>query len=192
MKTKTITKRTPTARRRTPTARKRSQTEAPEPKEEPAEELPEELPKREVIDTFFGVFRFLSNFHPAEVVYDGELYPTVEHAYQAAKTEDPRQRRLIAASATPEDAKRRGGMVTLRPGWDKIKPDIMGELLRFKFSDPQLAGLLLETGDALLVEENWWGDTYWGMVDGRGSNVLGNLLMEIREELRNELEEEQA
>src|SRR6185369_8674281 len=41
---------------------------------------------------FQGDNRFLSNFFPAEVIYEGITYPTAEHAYQAAKTLDPEQR----------------------------------------------------------------------------------------------------
>ena len=147
------------------------------------------LPQREVIDTFFGVFAFLSNFHICQIVYDGVLYPSAEHAYQAAKTTDPGKRLKVAACKTPGGAKRQGRKVRLRPNWESIKVDIMREVLQSKFSYPELSSLLLATGDALLLEENSWEDRYWGVVNGDGLNVLGNLLMEVREELKRDAEE---
>ncbi|KKL95326.1 hypothetical protein LCGC14_1855750 [marine sediment metagenome] len=143
-----------------------------------------DLPQREVVDTFFGVFSFLSNFHPCETIYDDVAYPTVEHAYQAAKTLGNRTRVSIRKADTPSKAKRMGRKVRLRPKWEAIKVDIMREILWSKFANPELGDLLVATGDALLLEENSWGDRYWGVVDGDGLNVLGNLLMEIREELK--------
>ena len=146
-------------------------------------ELPPNLPQREIIDTFFGVFRFLSNFHPCPAYYDGELYPSAEHAYQAAKTMDLDKRLKVAACITPKTAKHMGSWLQLRPNWESIKVGIMREVIESKFWDMDLAALLLATGDAVLIEENNWGDCYWGQVNGDGLNVLGNLLMEIREDL---------
>ena len=143
-----------------------------------------DLPQREVVDTFFGVFQFLSNFYPCEAVYDGVTYPTAEHAYQAAKTVDKKKRLKVAACKTPGDAKRQGRKFRLRPKWESIKADIMREILWTKFANPRMAELLLATRDGLLLEENNWGDRFWGVVDGDGQNVLGNLLMEIREDLK--------
>ena len=47
-----------------------------------------------MINEFQGDYRFLSNFHPAEVEMDGIKYPSVEHAYQAAKSLDKDERIL--------------------------------------------------------------------------------------------------
>ena len=44
--------------------------------------------KYEVINEFQGKYRFLSNFYPCDIVYEGIQYPSTEHAYQAAKTLD--------------------------------------------------------------------------------------------------------
>jgi ribA/ribD-fused uncharacterized protein len=140
-----------------------------------------------VIDRFAGEYAFLSNFHPlpAAIVEHGDIrYRTVEHAFQAAKTLDLDQRRRIAAINSPAEAKRAGRKVALRPGWDQIRVWVMGELLSFKFGFPQLFDHLLATGDAELVEGNTWGDTFWGVCQGRGENVLGHLLMAIRLDLR--------
>lgn len=41
-----------------------------------------------VVNRFAGIYEFLSNFYPAPVTLDGVVYPTVENAFQAAKTGD--------------------------------------------------------------------------------------------------------
>lgn len=137
-----------------------------------------------MIDRFSGAHGFLSNFHPAEVDFDGDEYPTVEHAYQAAKCARRRDRAAIRRAPSPLAAKRAGRRAPLRPDWEAAKVQVMADLLRQKFSDATLAERLLATGDEELVEGNDWGDEYWGRVGGRGANVLGVLLMELRDELR--------
>jgi len=79
-----------------------------------------------MINEFNGPFRFLSNFAPIAVRYQGIMYPTAEHAYQAAKTTDPRELADILHCAKPADAKRLGQKVTLRPDWEEIKVGVMG------------------------------------------------------------------
>ncbi len=138
----------------------------------------------EPIDHFVGEYDFLSNFYPSDVWLDGECYRTVEHAYQAAKTLDPAARKRIQIRQRPGDAKRLGQSVEMRPDWDDVKRDVMGMLLRQKFSPAMgLDDRLLATGDAELIEGNWWNDRYWGVCDGEGENHLGKLLMQIRLEL---------
>lgn len=132
---------------------------------------------------FRGPYAFLSNFHDAPVKLDGVTYPSVEHAYMAAKTTNPIQRMAIYSCKTPADAKRMGRKVTLRPDWDKVKLSVMEDLLRQKFQIPYLKMMLLHTGETPLVEENTWGDKYWGTCYGVGQNNLGRLLMKIRDEL---------
>ena len=60
----------------------------------------------------------------------------------------------------------------------------MKDLLEQKFAKPELKKLLLATDDMLLVEGNTWGDTYWGVCNGIGFNMLGKLLVELRSQLR--------
>lgn len=135
------------------------------------------------IDRFDGPNRFLSNFWQATVVLDGESYPTVEHAYQAAKTTHNIERQVVRLQLTPGDAKRAGRRVTKRDDWEQVKLSVMLGLLRQKFANQRLAAMLAATGDAELVEGNTWGDRFWGQVDGVGENHLGRLLMQVREEL---------
>lgn len=141
-----------------------------------------------VISNFHGDNFFLSNFFSSPVVFNNETYPTVEHAFQAAKTLDGAQRRSIQAAETPAQAKQLGRKVTLRSDWEQAKLTIMLELLKQKFSRPDLREQLLGTGDAELIEGNTWGDRVWGcvFVDGQwvGQNHLGKLLMRVREEYK--------
>ena len=140
----------------------------------------------EKITLFRGEYAFLSNFWKCEVEFEGEVYPTVEHAFQAAKTFDIEERKRISSFASPVIAKRIGRKVGLRADWEDVKCDIMKELLKKKFENPELAEKLLATGDSELIEGNNHGDRFWGMVNGVGKNMLGRLLMEVRDDLRNE------
>jgi len=137
------------------------------------------------IAEFQGPYRYLSNFWPAEVEFDGIRYPTVEHAYQSAKSLNPNDRRRIAALPTPADAKREGRALTLRADWEQVKFDVMEQCVRYKFTHhPDLADQLLATGDAILEEGNTWNDRVWGVYQGQGENHLGKILMKVRGELR--------
>mgnify|MGYP003136930730 CR=1 FL=1 len=138
------------------------------------------------VHQFKGPFRFLSNFVAAPINYEGQVYPTVEHAYQAAKTTNLHERFRVYQALTPGAAKRVGRHVTMRQNWHTIKNDVMLDLLRQKFSQPMYKRLLLDTGSAELTEGNTWGDTYWGVCEGKGMNKLGLLLMQVRKELRDE------
>lgn len=128
--------------------------------------------------------RFLSNFYEMAFDYQGKTWPTVEHAYQAMKTQEPAMREAIRFAKTPGLAKRMGRGIVLRKHWEAIKIGLMHELLRAKFDNPDLAQRLLDTGNEYLREGNTWGDKFWGTVSGVGNNWLGLLLMEVREELR--------
>ena len=137
-----------------------------------------------MIDSFTGENRFLSNFWPAEVELDGMIFPTVEHAYVAAKTLDMEERRKIQAVATPGQVKRLGRKLVLRPDWEDVKLFVMEDLVRQKFQHADLRQLLLATGDQELVEGNTWGDTFWGVCFDVGLNHLGLILMEVRDECK--------
>jgi ribA/ribD-fused uncharacterized protein len=136
------------------------------------------------IDRFTGDHDFLSNFHPSPIEVDGILYPTVEHAFQAATTAIPEEKQALAETTTPGSAKRLGRKVQLRSDWEQVKVGIMEELVRLKFTThPDLGEQLLATGDAELVEGNNWNDRFWGVCRGKGQNQLGKILMKVRSEL---------
>jgi ribA/ribD-fused uncharacterized protein len=137
-----------------------------------------------LIDSFEGKYRFLSNFYAQPVTFEGILYPSVEHAYQAAKTMDLQERAYIA-TLTAGKAKRAGRKLVLRSDWEAVKLTIMEQLVLDKFSNSEhLWRLLMATGNDQLVEGNWWGDTYWGVCRGIGQNHLGKILMKVRTALQ--------
>ena len=139
-----------------------------------------------MIDSFRDEFNFLSNFYPASIWIDGERYPSVEHAFQAAKASDPASKKLIREARTAAMAKKLGKSVDMVPNWDTERVLVMRRLLQEKFKNPLLRSLLLVTENIPLVEGNTWHDTTWGVCNGVGSNLLGKLLMEIRDECRRE------
>lgn len=142
-----------------------------------------------MIAEFSGEYRFLSNFWPCTVTIRGWIddpideteYPSVEHAYQAAKTLDRSMRQHICNQISPGRAKKIGKTIELRPDWEEIKIEVMGNLLIEKFKHPALNTMLLATKPHMLMEGNHWGDTFWGVCNGLGSNHLGRILMEIRD-----------
>ena len=137
-----------------------------------------------MINRFDGSFFFLSNFYPSPVTMYGEVYPTVEHAFQAAKCFSPADREAIRQASTPGNAKKIGRLVTLVSDWDTLRVPIMTELVRRKFEgNSQLRYLLLATTPHELIEGNTWGDRFWGVYQGVGENHLGKILMQIREEV---------
>ena len=138
-----------------------------------------------MINRFDGKYFFLSNFSPSPFRIDYVLFPTMEHYFQANKADNQNDYWHIAYAPTPGEAKRLGRKIQLRPDWEKIKDNVMLTGLRKKFADPELRSLLLSTGDEELIEGNYWGDTYWGVCNGVGQNKLGKLLMQVREEIKN-------
>ena len=153
---------------------------------------------------FFGEHRFLSNFWPVQISLLGIpsdhwvdpdeaarlqdiVFPSVEHAYQAAKTDIILDRLAVQRLPTPGQAKKYGKTVRLRPSWSTTKVAIMTSLIARKFNhdhNPELVEMLLSTGDRYLEETNGWGDTYWGVCEGVGANHLGRILMHQRSALR--------
>lgn len=127
------------------------------------------------ISTFRGEYGFLSNFH-------GNNNDTVEHKYQAAKAKHVSDYIKLLACPTPTEAKQMGKIIEPRDNWNQIKLVIMEELLREKFSKSPYKALLIATENALLIEGNSWGDTFWGVCNGEGENHLGKILMKIRDE----------
>lgn len=143
------------------------------------------------ITDFRGPYLFLSNFSLSRIVIDGVLYPMVEHAFQAMKTFDRERRRQIAESTNPSRAKFLGRSVDLRQDWESVKFEVMLWLLRRKFANAHLAGQLLATGDAPLIEdttERRRPDLIWGACragdEWFGQNHLGRLLEQVRTEIR--------
>ena len=145
------------------------------------------------ITQFRGEYDFLSNFYKSPIHRDGLEYPTVEHAFQAAKCLDQAGKLTILKNKSPAVAKRVGRTVKLRSDWESVKLDIMREILTLKFAaGSELCAKLLQTGDAPLVEGNKWHDNFWGscVCDKHratpGLNHLGSIMMGVREQRRAE------
>ena len=136
----------------------------------------------------YGAF---SNLYRRAVSFEGREYPTAEHAYQAGKACKEEVREWILNAPSPALAAMAAhGLYTwdIVPNWSKIKFDRMRDVLRAKFAQhDDLRELLLSTGNTRLVEAGKTDNAVnrtWGEVNGKGKNMLGVLLMEVREELR--------
>jgi ribA/ribD-fused uncharacterized protein len=144
-------------------------------------------------------FGFLSHFYHSPITLDGEEWATVEHFYQAQKSDHPNYRASIRAAETPGLAKRlaaqptaprrlsqkswfRKNGVAPRADWHDAKLDIMRRADFAKFSqNADLATLLLATGDAQLIEDSP-SEPFWGTgPDGAGHNWAGRVIMEVRD-----------
>lgn len=138
------------------------------------------------IKEFTEEYRFLSNFWPAKVEFEGVRYDTAEHAYQAAKSLHPDAREFIRNCGHAGEAKKHGKNLVLREDWEQVKQQVMLDVLRSKFTlNTRLQEKLLATCDLELIEGNRWGDKIWGVClrTREGQNRLGKLLMQVREEL---------
>jgi len=143
-----------------------------------------------IIDRFIGDYRWLSNFHPTDIPPK-----STEHYYQAAKARNDEEgknwKNVILAVPTPGEAKKLGGKVPLRKDWEDIKVTVMQFALAKKFlGSYELYQKLIDTKDAYLIEGNTWHDNFYGICirkdcerckDTLGNNILGKLLMELRE-----------
>ena len=149
-----------------------------------------------IISNFVGKYYFLSNFSKSPFEYEGHTYPTVEHAYQERKTLCPFRREMIRNAKTAFECARLGRSkdTVLREGWlEGMKGDVMRQLVHAKFlQNPKLAQKLLDTGDALLIEGNYWHDNYFGVCtcqdcheNEQPQNILGKILMDVRKSLNN-------
>lgn len=118
------------------------------------------------------------------ILLDGiNKYETVEHAYQACKTKDPSEREIIRNAKNGREARRIGRSVTLDSQWEQNKYNIMKSLVHMKFySNPDLAQRLVNTGSDIIELDT--SDPFWGRANGDGRNLLGQILMQLREDLK--------
>ena len=138
-------------------------------------------------EKLYGVF---SNLYRRPIEFEGRVYPTAEHAYQAGKARRPEVKEWILAAPSPALlAMAAHGLYywDVTPGWSKTKFDRMKKILIAKFTQHQdLRDILLATGNKRLVESATVDNPVnrlWGEVNGKGQNMLGRLLMEVRTEL---------
>ena len=128
-----------------------------------------------------------SNFALFPIKLDNKLWPTSEHYFQAQKFEDKAYQEKIRKAKNPALAAKmgRGRKQKLRRDWESVKVSIMFKALEAKFTQyEELKMLLLEIGDAKLVEHTV-NDSYWGDGgNGSGKNMLGQLLIKLRTKLQ--------
>lgn len=132
----------------------------------------------------YGCF---SNFSRHGVSFDGKWWPTTEHYFQAQKFLSETDQEQIRQTSNPNRAAQMGRdrKRTLRPDWEEIKDEVMYRAVLKKFqTHPEIGEILQATGDKKIVE-NAPGDYYWGCgADGSGRNMLGQILMRVRSELK--------
>lgn len=133
---------------------------------------------------FFGDYRWLSNFEPANCYYMGIMYPSSENAYQAAKLKPHERQKLV--ECTPAQSKKLWKklerMDDSEASWNGRRENVMAQILFSKFLvNENLRLKLLDTGDKYLEESNHWKDTFWGVdIKLGGENNLGKMLMRVR------------
>jgi ribA/ribD-fused uncharacterized protein len=132
-------------------------------------------------------YGFCGNFFPSKLYVYGRWWKNVEAPYQSQKTIVESEVDEIWSAKTPREARDLGQKVTLVKHWDEDKYSVMHDCVLAKFlQNHDMRKLLLETGDAILVEDSPI-DWYWGCgKDGTGQNKLGQVLMEVRKLLKDE------
>jgi ribA/ribD-fused uncharacterized protein len=141
--------------------------------------------RRMPITFYTPEFYVFNNFSAHAIEFRGKLYPTAEHAYQAAKCTDPHGKEEIRKARSPILAKRSANetfRATRDPDWNTKKLAVVEEILRAKLAQhPEAQDALRDSGDEDIVEDSPT-DYFWGAgADGSGQNMLGRLWMKIRE-----------
>lgn len=133
-----------------------------------------------IIDRFDGQYRFLSNFYEAPLLFRGLVFENAEAAFHSQKCP---QRAKQFQGLNASQAKQLGRQVVMRSDWDKVRDQVMCEVVFEKFSqNAEIRERLIATGEAELIEGNTWNDRYWGICNGIGQNKLGKILMRVRSE----------
>ncbi len=138
---------------------------------------------QEKILFYGGGWNCFSNFSAHQVEYDGTLWPTSEHAFQAAKTLNEDEKNKIKLARSPQEALLLGRSVMLRSDWESVKVDILESILRAKYTQHlAIQEKLFQSQGKELIEASPV-DSFWGIgPGGTGENMCGKLWMKIREE----------
>jgi len=159
------------------------------------------------IKNFRGAYSCFSNFYSCNGIliitedgFEALQANNTESLYQALKSTDHLERKRIAAMSAG-DSKKEGSRLRdaglVRPDWQDVNLQYMEVLVQTKFETfPELADILVGTGDTYIEEGNYWHDRFYGCCycggnkvdycsgDGSGENHLGKILMKVRERLR--------
>ncbi len=136
-----------------------------------------------MITEFQNEYRWLSNFAPVKIKLDGLEFPSVEHAYMSAKSDDVEWKKFCSNQNNKAgDVKRQSRNITLKKDWNEIKLEVMANCIKQKFNTEPYITKLLETGTQHIQEGNRWNDKFWGVClkTNKGENHLGRLIMDVR------------
>lgn len=145
---------------------------------------------KQAILALTGKWKPLDNFYMRPFMYRGLVWKSAEHAYQSQKTRSNELSDLIHSAEDPYEAKRLGRKAKVRCDWERVKDEVMLDVLRAKFFHTELGKKLLETGDRYILHGNRHDDVYWGVVFSMdrksfgGKNRLGEILMQVRSEVQ--------
>lgn len=136
-----------------------------------------------------GEYGFLSNLFLREIQFEGRKFKCSEEAYQYGKPKDKAVAEWLVSAPKPHLcalAAHNLFLWDIVPDWKEIKVGRMHLVLRAKFSQHEdLKEKLLATGSTVIIEDSKT-DKFWGIgKKENGKNMLGNLLMMVRGELRN-------
>ena len=137
------------------------------------------------ITSFTGDYDFLSNSYKSPVEFNGIEYSTVDACYWAQRPKDDHSR-IKFARLKPSRAKAKAINSIPRDDWDDVKVNIMNNILLKKFGKEELKKKLLDTGNAELINNVSYNDEFYGVHYGNGENILGKLLMQIRDKIKSE------
>ena len=139
-----------------------------------------------MITEFQNEYRWLSNFAPVKIKLYGLEFPSVEHAYMSAKSDDVEWKKFCSNQNNKAgDVKRQSRNITLKKDWNEIKLEVMANCIKQKFNTEPYRTKLLETGTQHIQEGNRWNDKFWGVClkTNKGENHLGRLIMDVRSAL---------
>ena len=132
---------------------------------------------------FRGEYYFLSNMYNCPITIYGVPYKCAEAAFQSFKV--PLCKRSMFINKNGYEAKRLGRLVKLPSNWDAVRTEAMMTVIYEKFKqNADLRERLLATGNEHIQEDNDWNDKFWGVCNGEGCNMLGKILMNVRESMQ--------
>lgn len=142
---------------------------------------------------FRGEYFFLSNQYLSEIKWNEKIIKSAEHFYQASKCLRKNDREKILSAPTAKVARLIGRFVEVRPHWNVDRVQLMEYILKIKFCKGELKKLLRKTGDMLLINQNFNHEMFWGVCgctkhQRGGMNMLGKILMKIRDGLNKQNE----
>lgn len=141
---------------------------------------------KNTIRGFYGNYQFLHNDYDVPVTIDGITYRCNMSAYEAQKISDYYEKKKFA-DLDGLVAYELGKRIKTTDDFEENKLNIMKKIVYAKFvQNEELKRKLLDTGDKILICSNYYGDKFYGVVEGKGKNHLGKILMEVRDELRRE------